>query len=300
MKKKNIIAVSVAAALMFALTACGGNNAEKEITSVTSESPDEPEEVTDDSSAEQETEEISEPEVVEESEVEEEPEVTEEPETAEESEAPEAEEPSAGAPDVSSAVEATTSTDAAPIAVGQWVKLSRYATEDETYHTVYVRVSKVTTSTDDAQYVQTAVDYNNANGSDWDQIDLSSEDFAVPEDVEWCVLDYDVYVPEEFPAPDYGMVEPTIDFSAVNVGGGGIPSADGTSTYIGLGTNFFELAVYPDDTVFEPGNTYSFQNLYTMVKGYQDYVFETSSYPDGTDSDHTSADVMYYGYFGNK
>lgn len=129
---------------------------------------------------------------------------------------------------------------------------------------------------------------------------VASEDFQTPSDVEWCLLEYEVYVPEDFPAPDYGMVEPSLSFSEENIGGGGIPSADGTSTYIGLGTNNFELAVYSDDTKFTPGNTYIFQNLFTMVKGYENYAFETSSYPDGMHSDDISADSMYYAYFANK
>lgn len=55
----------------------------------------------------------------------------------------------------------------------------------------------------------------------------------------------------------------------------------------------------PDKT-YEPGNTYSFRTLFTMVKGYEDYVFEMTSYPDGTLSDQTSGDNLYYVYFANK
>ena len=84
------------------------------------------------------------------------------------------------------------------------------------------------------------------------------------------------------------------------MGGGGIPSADGTSTYIGLGTNNIDLDVNPSDTRYEPGNTYAFRTLFTMVKGYENYVFELSSYPDGTHSDDTSGDNLYYAYFANK
>ena len=55
----------------------------------------------------------------------------------------------------------------------------------------------------------------------------------------------------------------------------------------------------PDKT-YDPGNTYSFRTLFTMVKGYEDYVFEMTSYPDGTLSDQTSGDNLYYVYFANK
>ncbi len=197
--------------------------------------------------------------------------------------------------DISSAIDASTTSDTEPVPLGQWAKTARYATEDETYLTVYVRITNVTTATDDADYIQTSVDQHNANGYDFSQIDLAS--LELPSDVELCVMDYEIYIPEEFPSPEYGLSEPTIMFSESNIGGGGIPSADGTSTYIGLGSNTEDLTLEADAT-YAPGNTYSFRRLYTMVKGYTDYVFEFTSYPDGTVE--TSADIMYYAYFANK
>lgn len=224
------------------------------------------------------------------------PESSESQASAPEEASSEASAPEGGsAVDVSSAVDASTTTDTNAVPLGQWAKTARYATEDKTYHTVYVRVTKVTTSSDDADYVQGAVDLHNANSSDFKQIDLSA--LELPSDVELCVLDYEVYVPAEFPGPDYGIVEPSMSFSQSNIGGGGIPSADGTSTYIGLGSNTEELATEKDPT-YQPGNTYAFRSLFTMVKGYTDYVFEFTSYPDGTVE--TSADVMYHAYFANK
>lgn len=89
------------------------------------------------------------------------------------------------------------------------------------------------------------------------------------------------------------------DRGPMAIGGGGIPAPDGT-TYIGLGSNNTELltAENNSDTVFEPGGTYEFKDLYTMVKGYKDYVFDVTSYPDGTTD--TSADVMYTAYFASR
>ena len=210
---------------------------------------------------------------------------------------PAASEPAAsGEPDgIASAADATATSDTQPVPLGQWAKTARYATEDKTYHTVYVRVNRVTTSTADAAYIQSAVALHNASSSDFMQIDVN--EMELPDDVELCVVDYEVYVPADFPAPDYGIVEPTMSFSQSNIGGGGIPSADGTSTYVGLGSNTEELAMEEDPT-YQPGNTYAFRSLFTMVKGYTDYVLEFTSYPDGTKE--TSADVMYHAYFANK
>ena len=280
MKKTKMIAVFLAAVLVFALTACGGNETKQEQTTAAPES-----------SPAAETEESKEPETTEA------PETTSEP--AKESGSSSETSASGGAADISSAIDGSTATEESPVPLGQWAAIADYSAEDETYHNVYVRVTKVTTSSEDAAYVQNAVAQSNANGSYY-QIDLSSEDYQVPSDVEWCVLDYEVYVPDDYPSPEYGITEPTMNFSESNIGGGGIPSADGTSTYIGLGTNNTDLQNNPSDMKFSVGNTYSFQVLFTMVQGYENYLFELSSYPDGTHSDNTSADIMYYAYFANK
>lgn len=135
---------------------------------------------------------------------------------------------------------------------------------------------------------------NNENSYDWGQIDLSSETYQTPDDVEWCMLEYEVYIPEDFPSSfdDGGIVSPEQSFSVYNIGGGGIPSSDGLSTYIGL-TSTLDLESYATDATFTIGNTYTFKMLYRMVTGYQDYVFKLSSYPDGT-SDYSSGYDAYF------
>lgn len=109
------------------------------------------------------------------------------------------------------------------------VKVPRYATEDQTYHPVYLRITKVTTSTENKDYVDAAIKLHNENSYDFNQID--PEAMKLPADVELCTLDYEVFVPEDFPTPEHGIVTPDFDFSQDNIGGGGIPAADGSSTY---------------------------------------------------------------------
>ena len=283
MKRKRVIAALLAAVLLFAFTACGGESgASQEPASVSSESFGTSDVSSEPPASEAETSE---------SDASQEP--AQEPDASSETPA------SGSEPDISSAIDGSTATEESPVPVGQWATIANYSVQDETYHNVYVRVTNVTTSSEDAAYVQDAVDRSNANGSYY-QIDLSSEDYQVPSDVEWCVLDYEVYVPGDYPSPEYGITEPTMNFSENNIGGGGIPSADGTSVYLALGTNNFDLQNNPSDMRFSVGNTYSFQILFTMVKGYENYLFELSSYPDGTHSDNTSADILYYVYFANK
>lgn len=197
--------------------------------------------------------------------------------------------------DVSSAVDASLYTKTDPIPLGQWAKVARYSPTDKTYHNVCVRVTKITRQADDDAYVQSAIALHNENASDWRQIDIS--ELKLPSDVELYVLDYEVFVPADFPSETWGINPPEISFSQGNINGGGIPNADGTATYIGLSTSICDLET--GDIDYMPGNTYSFRILMPMVKGFSDFVLDTSTYPDGTPSDDSSGN-SYYAYFAIK
>lgn len=147
---------------VFGLTACGGGEEQTDPVE------------TEDSSVEEE-------EAAEEEE-------TEEPEKKEE-------EADTGDTDVSSAIEESSTSETEAVPLGQWAKVADYATEDEAYHTVYVRVTKVTTSEADEAYVQSSIETNNTNSSEYGQINTA--DIELPDDVELCVLDYEVFVPED-------------------------------------------------------------------------------------------------------
>ena len=191
-----------------------------------------------------------------------------------------------------SAIEAseTSEEDLAPI--GQWIKTTRYCPTDKIYHTIYTRITKVVSKTDDADYVNKAIELNNSVGSDFYKIDES--ELKIPDDSELCVMEYEVYVPEDFPRNDWGIISPEVDYSASNKGGGGIPSADGASTYIGMGGTTELLTQEKNE--YDVGNTYKYVNLFLMVKGYKDYKFTFSSYPEGTKSDNLSSDDSVTAY----
>lgn len=196
--------------------------------------------------------------------------------------------------DIADAVDASQTTDASPVPLGQWGRVAIYSVEDDAYHDVNVRIKSVVTQSEDSDAIDAAIAENNELGYDFQQVDLA--DAELPDDVEACLLTYEVSIPDDFPAGEPGLPDPSISFDESNVGGGGIPAPDGT-TYIGLGSNNTELLTKANnsDTVFEPGKTYEFCELFTMVKGYENYVFDVNSYPDGTED--TSADVMYTAYF---
>ncbi len=197
------------------------------------------------------------------------------------------------APDVSAAVEGSATSETKAVPLGSWVKTSMYATQDSTFHTVYVRVTKVTTQSADAAYVESAIETNDKFADEEDVFDEAA--LEVPADGELVVIDYEVYVPEDFPVANYGMPEPRLYFSIRNIGGGGVPSTDGSTSYVGLGTTI-DLNVRDPEEEYQPGHIYAERCIFAMVNGYTNYVAVFSSYPDGTSGEETDTDNLYTVY----
>ena len=185
--------------------------------------------------------------------------------------------------DVKDAVEGKSTSDENPAKMNQWVKTAIYSATDKVYHTVYTRVTNVKTSSQDKKFVDDAIKLNN-DLSSFRKIDVSK--IKVPSDAELCVMEYEVKVPSDFPRQEWGITEPDISYGTTNIGGGGIPSADGTTTYIGMGS--MTSLETEKDAKYDVGNTYKFRELYIMVKGYEKYVFKFSEIPAGTKSDDIS------------
>lgn len=223
------------------------------------------------------------------SEVKEEVEVQEEPkeEVKEESKEQEGKESTsgdkaAGSTDVANAVKPKDALDPKkPVPFGEYLETTLYSVDTEKYHTAYVKITKVTNETDDAAYVQKAIDENNAEGADFQQ--FNKADLNMPSDVELNILDYEVIIPEDFPPSEFGVSRIEMSFSAGNVDGGGVPSADGTSSYIGLGSTRNLLLTGDSEKQYQPGNVYQARSYFAMVKGFEDYTFELGVSPADTD-----------------
>ncbi len=282
---KKLLVCMITGALLLGLSACGSSSDEEQPVAASGE-----ETAAGSTQEAEETEEISES-----AEAEEAAEAgsEQEQEAAEEKTEQEQEQEAADVPDVSNAVEGSETSEADPVPYGSWAKTALYATQDSTYHTVYVRVTKVTTQSEDSAYVDSAIEANNGFGGEDEQFDPAQMD--VPEDGELVVMDYEVYVPSDFPAPNYGMTEPKMYFSMKNIGESGFTSADGSDTYFSLGSTQ-DLIVREAGETYEPGNTYGERCIFAMIVGYTNYDATYSSYPDGTASDETSTDNMYTVY----
>ncbi|WP_042347608.1 hypothetical protein [Bacillus massiliigorillae] len=167
-----------------------------------------------------------------------------------------------------------------PVPFGEYMNFGMYAVEDSKYHTVYVKLNKITSESDDAEYVKKAIAENNAEGYDFDEI--NREALGLPDDVELNVLDYEVVIPKDFPAPEYGISGLKVDFLAENIEGGGIPSNNGNAVYLSLGMGDELLSTGARDKIYMPGNTYKLRGYFKMVKGYDQYVIQVSAFPDGS------------------
>lgn len=197
--------------------------------------------------------------------------------------------------DIANAVDYTDATDVTKaVPMGTYMKLSKYSTEDRKQHMVYVKINKITSESDDAEYVKKAIEENNAEGTEYDTVDKVA--MELPSDIELNVLDYEVYIPADFPTSEFGVMGIHVDFSAVNVDGGGIPSKDGKSVYLNLGSGDELLMTGDEEKQFLPGNTYKLRGYYPMVMGFDQYVFRVSSYPEGSDGSSGYQEA----YFANK
>lgn len=186
-----------------------------------------------------------------------------------------------------------------PVPFNTFADLTSYAVADNGNHEIYVRVADVVMESDSSGIVEKAVAEHNSNSSEFSQISLDEIMADTPDDVEWGLMYYEVYIPETFPTTKNGIMSMDVTWSISNKSGGGIPSKDGSTVYIGLGSSLYDLNTDETnrDTVFEVGNTYKFTVLMPMVKGYKDYVFETTYYTAGSEG---NVEDLQHGYFSTQ
>lgn len=201
--------------------------------------------------------------------------------------------------DVANAVDYTQALDPKkPVPLGTYMKLAISSVEDNKHHTVYAKLNKITSESEDAGYVKKVIDEHNAEAAEFNPI--NKEEMKLPDDIELNVLDYEVVIPKEFPAPKDGIPFSglNIDFSAVNIDGGGIPNNDGGMVYLSLGTGETLYGKGDGDVLksYKPGDTVKLRGYFPMTKGFDKYVIRVSTFPDGSDGSSGYKEA----YFGIK
>ena len=184
-----------------------------------------------------------------------------------------------------------------PIPKNQEAFVTMYSTQDSTYRKVSVKITDIVNTGNDESKLKDILDEHNKYANDYSRLDYDDIMEKTPEDVEWCFVYYDLRIPETFTSNQ--VYSPWLDFSGVNIAGGGIPSTDGKNVYLGLASNMYKI--YTDEsnenTKFNRGDTYSLVSMYPMVKGFKDYVFELDYTPDSLDSISTNTDELLKTYF---
>ncbi|MDR3052960.1 MAG: hypothetical protein LBU48_03755 [Coriobacteriales bacterium] len=165
-----------------------------------------------------------------------------------------------------------------PAKLNQWIATMKYCSASKQDELVYVRVTELIR---DQTRVQAAIDaYNKTPYSR--PIEPLKED-----DLEYLILTYQVYFPEDYPVdPELGSTNTAVTFALANYEGGGFENANG-SVYIGLGVPVQDISTrieYPDS--IKPGEVWADgQNVFVMVKGTTDFLVQTYYFTDAGQQD---------------
>ena len=162
-----------------------------------------------------------------------------------------------------------------PAKIGDWLETKKYSAVDKEYHTVYYRITDIIRYNDE---VQSELDAWNNSGS------IRVFEPLENDVLEYCLIKYETYFPEEFPQQDWGITSTDIRFSITSPTGGGI-KANGKA-YIGL-SSVYDISRNIEINEFYAGETFKDgKAVFAMVKGVSDYVIETSYRPDDGETEY--------------
>lgn len=150
-----------------------------------------------------------------------------------------------------------------PAKIGEWVKTMKQSSADYQYHTVYYRVTGV--ERDEAK-VLAAVE----------EADTLFEPETLDEHLEYCMLTYEVYFPEDYPQKEGGIIDTDISFYIENPDGFNCLEADGGSFQFYTG-GVCDITEWPEVYELNAGEVFTEgKAVFSMIKDVSDYVLETS------------------------
>ena len=154
------------------------------------------------------------------------------------------------------------------VPLGKWVYYTAKNYTSDEYEPFYFRIIGVSRDQDE---VAEAID--NYTGI-WDF--SLSEDHA--RDIEYAILEYEVYFVPEYEASSYGISIPTINVSAYPIHSGSFKT-EGGMTYIGVGSAY-SLNINGSSHRVQPGETSREKAIFSILKNYDEteYVFRISWY----------------------
>jgi len=154
------------------------------------------------------------------------------------------------------------------VPLGQWVYYQAKNFTSDEYEPYYVRIIRI--SRDQAE-IQAAID----NYSGYRDFSLTEEQAR---DIEYRLIEYEIYFSPDYAASDYGISIPTLNWNATPIETAGFRT-DGGMSYIGVGgtdsLNINGSSYHP-----QPGDTVKEKGLFSVLKNYDEseYVFHIGWY----------------------
>lgn len=147
-----------------------------------------------------------------------------------------------------------------PAAIGDWLPTTLYSTVDSKDHMAYYRITDVVTG----EEVEEAIaDYNSNGYSTIEPLDK--------EDLEYRLIKFEVYIPNDFPTEEWGLTSVNIHFDITDEDEGAV-EYNGTS-YIGL--TAYDISRNLENNELMPGGTFKDgKAIMVMIKGCDDYLIE--------------------------
>lgn len=154
------------------------------------------------------------------------------------------------------------------VPLGKWVYYQNKNYTSGEYEPFYIRIISVSRDDDE---IQKALD-------SYDGImDFSlSEDQA--RDIEYGILEYEIYFSPDYASSEYGITIPSISWSASPIETVGFKT-DGGMSYIGVGSAY-ELHINGSSYNAQPGEIVREKDIFTILKNYDEseYVFHLTWY----------------------
>lgn len=158
-----------------------------------------------------------------------------------------------------------------PGKIGDWIETMRYSSVDSAYHKAYYRIKDIIRDNDKVKKV-----LDEYNSSEHNTYFKEIED----KDIEYCLIKYEVYFPEDFPVESVGIGTVNVDF--------GITSSEGKEIQVGdkKYTNLncvFDITKEPEINSILAGDTFKEGvAVFSMVKGYDDYIIKSYFFNGGS------------------
>lgn len=148
--------------------------------------------------------------------------------------------------------------------VGKWQKTKKKAKADKKKHTVKFRIAKVISN--EKKALKAINDFNNSGQGNMIETELDNDQ------LQYCVADYEVKYPSDFPDEQFGLMDVAMKFKITALDG----SSDlkvGSTVYKNL-SKTQEIGDLPVGWDFYSGQTYKGKIAYVIPKGFTDYCIK--------------------------